>query len=151
MTDPSLALTVPFHANYLNVKDSKQFPVSVIERLTALNKVLKVWGMPLIDICGVNLSIRESAWGGHEVEFKPYNSSGPWKNVVQVAVSGEKRFVISIMCTMIALEDEGYIYQTFIHDLDKGGEIWDLWQTAWNIIIEMQGGEYENNKYLDDE
>lgn len=150
MTDPSLALTVPFHANYLNVKDNKQFPVSVIERLTALNKVLKVWGMPLIDICGVNLSIRESVWGGHEVEFKPYNSSGPWKNVVQVAVSGEKSFVISIMCTMIALEDEGYIYQTFIHDLDKGGEIWDLWQTAWNIIIEMQGGEYENNEYLDD-
>lgn len=150
MTDPSLALTVPFHANYLNVKDNKQFPVSVIERLTTLNKVLKVWGMPLIDICGVNLSIRESVWGGHEVEFKPYNSSGPWKNVVQVAVSGEKSFVISIMCTMIALEDEGYIYQTFIHDLDKGGEIWDLWQTAWNIIIEMQGGEYENNEYLDD-
>ena len=150
MTDPSLALTVPFHANYLNVKDNKQFPVSVIERLMALNKVLKVWGMPLIDVCGVNLSIRESAWGGHEVEFKPYNAGGPWKNVVQVAVSGEKSFVISIMCTMIALEDEGYIYQTFIHDLDKGGEIWDLWQTAWNIIIEMQGGEYENNEYLDD-
>ena len=151
MTDPSLALTVPFHANYLNVKDNKQFPVSVIKRLMALNEVLKVWGMPLIDVCGVNLSIRESVWGGHEVEFKPYNSGGPWKNVVQVAVSGEKSFVISIMCTMIALEDEGYIYQTFIHDLDKGGEIWDLWQTAWNIIIEMQGGEYENNKYLDDE
>lgn len=150
MTDPSLAMTVPFHANYLNVKDNKQFPVSVIERLTALNKVLKVWGMPLIDVCGVNLSIRESVWGGHEVEFKPYNAGGPWKNVVQVAVSGEKSFVISIMCTMIALEDEGYIYQTFIHDLDKGGEIWDLWQTAWNIIIEMQGGEYENNEYLDD-
>lgn len=150
MTDPSLALTVPFHANYLNVKDNKQFPVSVIERLTALNKVLKVWGMPLIDVCGVNLSIRESVWGGHEVEFKPYNSGGPWKNIVQVAVSGEKSFVISIMCTMIALEDEGYIYQTFIHDLDKDGEIWDLWQTAWNIIIEMQGGEYESNKYLDD-
>ncbi len=151
MTDPSLALTVPFHANYLNVKDNKQFPVSFIKRQMALNKVLKVWGMPLIDVCGVNLSIKESVWGGHEVEFKPYNSSGPWKNVIQVAVSGEKSFVISIMCTMIALEDEGYIYQTFIHDLDKGGEIWDLWQTAWNIIIEMQGGEYESNKYMDDE
>lgn len=150
MTDPSLALTVPFHANYLNVKDNKQFPVSVIKRLMALNEVLKVWGMPLIDVCGVNLSIRESVWGGHEVEFKPYNSGGPWKNVVQVAVSGEKSFVISIMCTMIVLENEDYIYQTFIHDLDKGGEIWDLWQTAWSIIIEMQGGEYENNEYLDD-
>jgi len=150
MTDPSLAMTVPFHANYLNVKDNKQFPVSVIERLTALNKVLKVWGMPLIDVCGVNLSIRESVWGGHEVEFKPYNAGGPWKNVIQVAVSGEKRFVISIMCTMIALENEDYIHDIFIHNLDKDEEILDLWQTAWNIIIEMQGGEYENNEYLDD-
>ena len=150
MTDPSLAMTVPFHANYLNVKDNKQFPVSVIERLTALNKVLKVWGMPLIDVCGVNLSIRESVWGGHEVEFKPYNAGGPWKNVIQVAVSGEKSFVISIMCTMIALENEDYIHDIFIHNLDKDEEILDLWQTAWNIIIEMQGGEYENNEYLDD-
>lgn len=143
----SQVTTERFDVSYLVVEDHVKFPVDIIKKMVLLDKTLREWRLPGLSICGKSILLKE--WN-IDLEIKPYNPPGPWKNCRSIEKGNNKSFVVAAMCTLIALENEDFITDISIKKLKEDGEIKDLWQTAWTIILNMQEKENENAKHGDE-
>lgn len=146
MWDQNRTTTTSCHINYLNIESHETYPLYILEKMDKLYNALREWGVnPGMVVCGSKIDFHS---GGDHYEFLPYNDSGPWKNIITTRSYSDKGLVISIMCTLIVLQNEDYIYQVTVSGIDKDGENKELWQTAWSIVADMETKEHEHKKHL---
>lgn len=146
MWSPNRTTTEGLEIDYCNTKPDQTYSLSLLKRAYELDKVLREYGCVGLEICGDRITIKSPQ---QECTFRP-GSGGPWKNRVVTTVFGDKAVVISTMCLIIMMEQEGYVDQVRIKGTDMGDgtmgrENGPLWQTAWSIYLSMKEAENEGD------
>lgn len=137
MWNPNRTAKVSCQLTYAPVKDMKTFPLPIINKVSRVDKALREWGLPGIEICGDRITASDP---GQECSFRPY-SNGPWINRIVTPNYSDKFMIISCMCVLIALWQEDFIKQCELRSngsQKEDAENMTLWQTAWGIILDME-------------
>ena len=137
MWNPNRTAKVSCQLTYAPVKDMKTFPLRIINKVSRVDKALREWGLPGIEICGDRITASDP---GQDCSFKPYNN-GPWINRIVTPNYSDKFMIISCMCVLIALWQEDFVKQCELRSngsRSEDAENMILWQTAWSIILDME-------------
>ena len=143
MWNPNRNAKVSCQLTYAPVKDMPKFPLPIINKVSRVDKALREWGLPGIEICGDRITASDP---GQDCSFKPY-SNGPWINRIVTQNYSDKFMIISCMCVLIALWQEDFVKQCELRSngsQKEDAENMILWQTAWSIILDMEA-KNENN------
>lgn len=148
MWSPNRTTTEGCDIAYSYIKEDRSFSLSLLKRASDLDKALRKYGCVGLEICGQKIVIESPQ---QYCTFRP-GTGGPWKSHITTKVFGDKAVVISAMCLVIMMEQEGYIKDVSVNGTDMktgntfmGRENGPLWQTAWSIYLSMK--EAENADY----
>lgn len=136
------------HISFQVRRDHNQFPLRIIQRVEALNRVLHKMGFERYNfsVCGQYIRIQ----GMETYNISPRNTPGPFKENFVTRKFEDKRLVVALMSLMNLLQNEGYIFGLNVSKLTideptepTDEERRDLWLSAQSIFLVTNGGEYE--------
>ena len=132
--DPNSITTNSYLFTYCAKQDFPTFPSYIITAINELDNKLKSLGIVNLMLCGGKIRVMSPK---SRLEFYPANSSGPWKNIITIPSGDDKSLVVSTMCVLIVLIQQGYIEQVSLGDIDKDQESKALWENAWSIVLSI--------------
>ncbi len=116
-------------------QNNQTFPLHILKRINKVNSELIKRGLRGLTVCGDKITFGVCGNADRYV-LTSYKNSDVFKNIIVTNMYEDKGRIISGMCAIIILWNEGYIDNVSVELKSK--ENMELWQTAWSILLGMK-------------